>query len=137
MANYVKFHQFNEDLGLGVHNLNTDTLKVCLSNTAPTVATNALKADLTAITEEHGYTPVDIQNTYSQTSGTGTLAGVDVTITSASGTVGPFRYAVLYNDSTTVLVDPLICYWDYGSSITLADAESFLIDFGASIFTLE
>lgn len=135
MASYVKFQDFIESLGLEEHNLNTDTLKVYLSNTAPDVAADADKADLAEIANENGYTaPVDITNVWSEAAGTGTLAATDVTITASGGTVGPFRYAVIYNDDHPN--DGLVCYWDYGSSITLQDGESFKVDFGASMFTI-
>ncbi len=133
---FVKFEQFVQDLGRGVHNLETGALKIYLTNATPNAATNAVKADLAEITNQNGYTaPVDIAGTYSQTSGVGTLAGTDVVVT-ASGTVGPFRYAVLYNDTPTSPADPLIGYWDYTSAITLATGETFTVDFGASILTL-
>lgn len=137
MANYNKFQQFVEDLGKGVHDLNTHTLKVYLTNATPDAALDAVKVDLAEITNENGYTaPVDIQNTYTGTAGTGTLAGVDVTVTASGGTVGPFRYAVVYNDDPTSPADPLVCWWDYGSSITLQAGESFKVDFGDSILTI-
>lgn len=139
MATYNKFQQFVEDLGKGVHQLHAvgHTLKVYLSNATPDAALDAVKADLAEITNENGYTaPVDIQNDYTETGGTGTLTGTDVVITASGGTVGPFRYVVIYNDDPISPVDPLVCWWDYGSSITLQDAESFTVDFGASIFTL-
>jgi hypothetical protein len=44
-------------------------------------------------------------------------------------TVGPFRYVVEFNDTPTTPLDPLICYWDYGSSISLANTETFTEDF--------
>jgi hypothetical protein len=141
MASYVKFQQFVEDLGKGVHQLHAagHTLKVYLTNATPNVATHAVKGDLAEITNENGYTaPVDIQNDYSESSGTGTVSAVDVTITASGGTVGPFRYAVVYNDTPTSPVDPLICYWDYGDpGLTLQDGESFEIDFsGDSLLTI-
>lgn len=137
MATYVKFQQFVGDLGTKVHNLNTDTIKVMLTNSAPNAATHAVKADLTEISAGNGYTAggFDIQNTYSQTSGTGSLAAVDVTITASGGSIGPFRYAVWYNDTPTSPADPLIGYADYGSSITLADGEDLLVDFPATLAT--
>ena len=65
----------------------------------------------------------------SQASGTYRLVLADLTL-SASGSVGPFRYIYLYNDSPTApFVDPLIGYFDYGSSLTLAQGESLTIDF--------
>lgn len=139
MASFNKFQQFVEDLGKGVHQLHAagHTLKVYLSNTTPDTAADAVKADLAEITNENGYTaPVDIQNDYTETTGTGTMTGVDVTITASGGTVGPFRYVVLYNDTPTSPADPLVAWWDYGTSITLADGESFTVDFGASVLTL-
>jgi hypothetical protein len=60
---------------------------------------------------------------------------VDITFT-ATGALGPFRYAVLYDDTPTSPLDPLIGWWDYGSSITLALNEQFVVDFGASMFTV-
>lgn len=135
MASYVKFQDFVEALGLGEHDLSTDTLKVYLSNAAPSASDDADKADLAEITNENGYAaPVDIQNTWSESGGTGTLAATDVVITASGGTVGPFRYAVVYNDDHTS--DGLVCYWDYGSEVTLQSGETFTVDFGASVFTL-
>ena len=136
---YVKFQDFVEQLGKGVHQLHAagHTLKAYLTNETPSASADAVKADLAEITNENGYTaPEDIQNDYTETSGTGTLTGVDIVITASGGTIGPFRYVVVYNDTPTSPADPLICYWDYGSSVTLKDGESFTIDFGASIFTL-
>ena len=136
MASFVKFHQFVEDLGLGVHNLNTDALKIYLSNTAPDQTLDTVKADLVEITNQNGYTaPVDVTGVWSESGGTATLAGTDIVVT-ATGAVGPFQYAVLYNDTPTSPADPLIGYWDYGSAITLANGETFTVDFGASILTL-
>jgi hypothetical protein len=135
MATYNKFQDFVEQLGLGTHNLNTDTLKVMLTNTAP-VATNTVKTDITEISAGNGYTAGgdDITNTYTESSGTGTLAATDVTFTASGGTIGPFRYAVIYND--TAASDNLVCWFDYGSSITLNDTETFTVDFGASLATI-
>jgi hypothetical protein len=56
--------------------------------------------------------------------------------TAAGGTIGPFRYAVLYNDTPTSPADPLVGWWDYASNLTLQIGESFKVDFGASMFTI-
>ena len=138
MASFVKYEAFSETLSEKVHDLNADTLKVMLSNTAPNVATHAVRADVTEIAAGNGYTSGgnDTQNATSRTGGTTSITGVDTTFTAAGGTIGAFRYAILYNDTPTSPVDPLIGYWDYGSSITLADGESFTVDFGSSMFTV-
>ena len=139
MATYNKFQQFVEDLGKGVHQLHAagHTLKAYLSNATPDAALDAVKADLAEITNENGYAaPEDVQNDYTESGGTGTLTGTDIVITASGGPVGPFRYVAIYNDTPTSPADPLVCWWDYGSSITLQDGESFTIDFGASIFTI-
>lgn len=132
MATYTKFNSFVEALAEKVHNLGSDQLVVALTNTAPSAA-NTVLADITQIT----YTNLSSRNittsSSSQSSGTYSLVLADLTLT-ASGSVGPFRYAVIHND--TALNDELIAYYDYGSSITMAAGETFLIDFGANLFTL-
>jgi len=136
MANFTKFQCFVGDVGLKKHDLNADTLKIMLTNSTPNAATNTVKTDLTDITAQNGYTAggVDIQNTYSQTAGVGTLAATDFTITASGGSYGPFRYAILYND--TAASKNLIGYWDYGTAVTVATTEDFTVDFGTSVLTL-
>lgn len=138
MAAFTKFEAFSEHLAEKVHDLNADTLKVYLSNTAPNVATNTVKADLAEITAQNGYPSggTDAQNATSRTGGTTSITGVDIVFTGSGGSFGPFRYAVLYNDTPTSPADPLIGYWDYGSSISVGDGETFTVDFGASLFTV-
>jgi hypothetical protein len=134
MAAYNKFQQFSEDLSKGVHNLHADTLKVYLTNVTPDAAADAVKADLAEIGAGNGYPAggIDTQNTVSETTGTMTVAAVDVVFTATGGTIGPFQYAVLYNDTPTSPADPLIGWWDYGSPLTLADGETFTVDFGSN-----
>lgn len=133
MATFGKFNAFVEHLAEGVHNLGSDTLKVYLTNGTPDAAADSVKTDLAEITAENGYTaggPTVTVTDSSQTGGTYKLTCADVTITASGGTVGPFRYAVLYNDTpNTSPIDPLIGVWDYGSSITLNDGESLTVDF--------
>jgi len=134
MAAAQKFNSFVEDVAEKVHNLGSDTLKVMLANSAP-AATNTVKANLTEISAGNGYTAGGTAATISasaQASGTYKLTLADVVFTAAGGAIGPFRYPVLYNDTPTSPADPLILFWDYGSSITLADTETFTTDFDAS-----
>lgn len=128
MAAYNKFNSFVENVAEKVHNLGSDTLKVALTNSAP-VATNTVLANITQIAGSGGYTTGGATVTVSassQTSGTYKLVGSMANPTwTASGAFGPFRYAVLYNDTATN--DELIGWWDYGSALTLASADTFTI----------
>ena len=135
MATYNKFNQFVEDIAHGVHTCDTDQFVVALTNSAP-VATNTVLANITEVS----YTNLSSRNlttsTSSQTSGTYTQLFADLVLTSSGGTTGPFRYVVIYNDTPTSPADPLVCWYDYGSSITLQDSETLTIDFTTSTFTL-
>lgn len=139
MVAYNKFQDFTEQLTKGVHLLASHTIKVMLSNVAP-VATNTVKADITEIAAGNGYTAGG--NTLSgvtvtETSGTTTFDANDTTFTASGGSMATFRYVVLYNDTPTSPADPLIAWWDNGSSVSLASGESFTVQFGGSgIFTL-
>ena len=137
MSTFNKFRSFVEAVHEKVHNLGSDTLKVMLTNTAP-VNTNTVKADLTEITPGNGYTAGGTQATLvssGQTAGVYKLVLDDVTFTASGGSIGPFRYAVLYND--TASNDELIGWWDRGTSLTLGIGESciFNLDGTAGVFT--
>lgn len=129
MAAMNKFRSFVEALAEKSHNLGADTLKIMLTNVAP-VNTNTQKSDLTEITAHNGYSAggsAAAQVSSAQTAGVYKLVLSDVVFTASGGTIGAFRYAVLYNDTSAS--DLLIGWFDYGSSITLADGESFTVDF--------
>lgn len=142
MATYVKFEQFVEDLAKGVHNFDAagHTLKAYLSNVAPVAATHETKSQIAEIAGGNGYTAggIDIANSISRTGGVlSVIAGTDpITITASGGAIAQFQYVVIFNEDPTSPADPLVCFWDYGSAVDLADGESFEIDFGASLFTL-
>lgn len=133
MASFNKFHQFVADVASGVHQLQTGTshvLKIVLTNTAPT-ASNAVLADITQVANGNGYTTGGISVgtiTGAQSSGTFKLTGGTDPVWTASGAGFTARYAVLYNDTPTSPADPLIGWWDYGSSVTLAAGETFTVD---------
>lgn len=132
MASANKFQAFVEHVAEKVHNLASDTLKVLLANDAPSGSSDAVKGDLTSeLSGGGGYTAGGSQTTQSssaQTSGTYKLVLGDVVFTATSGGFGPFQYAVLYNDTPTSPADPLVLYWDYGSSISLLEGETFTWD---------
>lgn len=138
MAVFNKYNVFVENLAEKTHNLGSDVLKVALTNTAPNASTHTVLADITELAAGNGYTAggnQSLQSSSSQTAGTYTLVTADpATWTAAGGSIGPFRYAVLYN--STAVGGPLIGWWDYGSSITLGLGENFTVDLGASTLTL-
>ena len=143
MATFNKLNGFVEHLAEGVHNLGTGALTIALSNTAPgsesTPPTGSTAACILANVTQISYTNCSSRvlttATSAQTAGTYALTVNDLTLTASGGTVGPFRYVYMYNDTPTSPADPLIGYWDYGSSITLADTETFLLDFGSNVLT--
>jgi hypothetical protein len=132
MSTLNKFNAFVEDLAEKVHNLQSDTLKVMLTNVAP-VATNAVKTDITDIAAGNGYTAGGTQATLvssAQTSGTYKLVLNNVTFTASGGSIANFRYAVLYND--TAASKQLIGWIDYGATVTVTNGNSFQVQFDAT-----
>ena len=126
MSSFNKYQKGVEALLEGI-NAGSDAWKVALTNRAPVVATDATLADATEISAGNGYTAggnAATTTSSSQTSGTYKLILASPTAWTASGgSLGPFRYAVLY-DSTT---NNLVGYWDYGSTVTLLTGESFTV----------
>jgi hypothetical protein len=138
MATFTKFQQFVEDLAKGVHNFTSDatstvTVALCNAANAP-VVTNSILANLTQIAYTNLSARVVTGVTAEHTTGTVIFTATDLVLTASGGAVAPFRYVVLYNDDPTSPADPLISFADYGSDLTLADGETFTIDFGANGF---
>lgn len=134
MATYNKFNSFAEAIAEKVHNLGSDTLTVALTNNANApVAGNTQLSNLTQISYTNLSARTITVSSSSQTGGTYSLVTADKVLT-ASGAVATFRYVVIYNDTATN--DELICWFDHGSDVTLANGETYTIDFGSSLFTL-
>lgn len=131
MATYTKFQDYAEQLNKAVHNWSSHTFKAALTNTAP-VNTNTVFANITEISAGSGYSAGGMTLdtvTLSETSGTAKVTIADEVLTASGGSIGAFRYVPIYNDTPTSPADPLVAFYDYGSSITLAAGESFTIDF--------
>lgn len=137
MATATKFNQAVEDIMHGVHDFETDQLVValCAAANAP-VATNSVLANLTQI----AYTNLSSRNITTASSegsdGSHSVGLTDLVLSASGGSVAPFRYIVVYNDTPTAPADPLLFFYDYGSDLTLADGESLTIDFAADSITL-
>lgn len=129
MAAFNKFQDFSEQQIRGVHDWDAHTFKVYLTNTAPSASADAIKTDLAEISAGNGYTAGGTATTItiSETTGTTTVSGTQVVFTAAGGSIGPFQYAVLYNDTSAS--DNLVGWWDYASAVTLADTETFTVKF--------
>ena len=125
MATFTKINSFVEAVCEKKHDLGSDTLTVALTSVAP-VATNDVLADLTEIAYTNCSSREITTTSSAETTGTYKLVLTDLVLT-ATGAVGPFRYIAIYNDTATN--KELIGFYDYGSEITMANGESFKIDF--------
>jgi hypothetical protein len=134
MATYIKHQDYAEQLNKAVHNWSTHTFKSTLINAAPNVA-HSVFADLTEIGAGNGFSAGGMTLdtvTLGETSGTAKVTIADEVLTASGGSIGPFRGVEIYNDTPSSPADPLVCGFDYGSSITLAVGETFTIDFDAT-----
>lgn len=107
-------------------------LMAILSNTAPNYAWDDY-SDVTEIASGHGYTTGGEKiktSSLSQTSGTMILViGANITWTASGGSMGPFRYVYVYDD--TAAGNWLVGVWDFGSSITLTSGQPFILNINA------
>lgn len=125
MATVTLFQCFAENAAEGVHNLASNTLKVALTNTAPSASANTVFADITEIAAGNGYTAGGVTATVASSALSGgvyTLVLSGVTWTASGGDIATNRYAVLYND--TAVGDPLIAYADFGASAVIANGNT-------------
>lgn len=123
-ASYAKYTSGVEFLVEGI-NAGSDAWKVALSNTV-NAADTTFTPGTTDLATGNGYTAGGNAATTSsstQTAGTYKLVLNSPATWTATGSVGPFRYAILW-DSTT---SQPVAYWDYGSSITLTSGDTFTV----------
>jgi len=136
MAVFNKINILPTDILNKVHDFGADALTVALTTNANApVATNSILGNLTEIAYTNLSTRVIANNLVVQNTAIAELAADDLVLT-ASGAVATFRWVTIYNDTPSAPVNPLICYYDYGSDVTLANAETFTINFATNIFTL-
>jgi hypothetical protein len=129
MATITFFTSFYTELGLGSHNLNTHTIKAAVTNTLPVVSQTVFDpvTNHPPPTNTDGYTAGghDTQNVFSA----GKMTMTDIVLTAGAGTLGAFKYVILYNADAS---DKLVGFITYANSITLAAGETFTIDFDAA-----
>jgi hypothetical protein len=128
MAPFHKFDSFVEAVAERKHDLSADVLKVMLTNVLPS-ASNTIPGDITEIAAGNGYTAGG--NVASQISSNEPTPGLytlslnnPATWLAVGGSIPAFQYAVLYNDTRSLLIG----WYDYGSSIPLGVGESFVLD---------
>lgn len=142
-ATWNKFQDFSEQLVRGVHDFDANTFKVALASAAPNATDTQLSQITTQLSTGGGYTSGGETITtigVSESGGTTTVTGTQLQWTGSGSGFGPFRYAVLYNDSATSPTDALIAWFDYGSAISVAASETFTLKFNnaspGTMFTL-
>jgi len=143
MATYNKIADWVENLA-EVVDADNDEFMLALSNTAPGSESTPPTGDgdgVLANVSEISYTNLSSRvltlASSVQSGGTYTIDFEDITLTASGGSVGPFRYVYIYDNTPTSPADPLACYLDYGSSITLEDTETLDVVFNASgLFTV-
>lgn len=135
-ASYNKYTAGVENLLEG-SNAGSDTWKVALSNTV-NAADTTFTPGTTDLATGNGYTQggnTAAVSSATHSAGTYRLILSDpATWTASGGTIGPFRYAILWNSTTNAPVG----YWDYGSSITLQIGDTFTADLDGTngVFTV-
>lgn len=124
MATYNKYTAGVEPLLEGI-NAGSDTWKVALSNTINSADTTFV-AGTTDLATGGGYTQggnTATVSTATQSGGVYKLVLTSPSAWTASGGGFTFRYAILYDSTTSTPVG----YWDYGSSQAVAAGESVTV----------
>jgi hypothetical protein len=141
LATFVLFDDFGEDLGKKVHNMNSDSFILMLSNSAPVQTTGSVYTDITQIATGNGYTQFSGANIDHELGGqsyaeTGAGSGVwryltsDEVFTAGGGSIATFRYIVVANN--TDASGSLVGYLDYGSAVDVTTGNTFTVDVGAN-----
>lgn len=140
MATFVMFDKFAVNaLGggssgdAGMTDWLTHAIKATLhtSTYTPNTATNEVKADATnELSTANGYTAGGVTLTCSIPDETEPINFVvaDFGWTASGGSIGPFRYCVVWNDSTTTPADILIGYIDVGGDTTITNGNTITFD---------
>lgn len=140
MAAFTKANDWVENES-EVVDLDGDQFVVALSNTAPASETNNPLTDTKGVlanVTQVSYTNLSTRNLTTvasvQTAGTYKLDFNDLVLTATGGSVGPFRYIYVYDDTPTSPADPIVGVYDLGSATTITDGSSRTLKFHANGF---
>lgn len=132
MAAFNKSNVYPTDLANGSHNWGSHVYKAMLTNTTPD-ATWQVKGSITGeVAATGGYPAGGYTLTVTMSSpsaGVRQASITDLTITASGGSIGPFTYIWIYNDTQTSPNKPVVGWYTYSGPLTLASGESFTVDF--------
>lgn len=134
-SSFITFYDFIEKLAEKVHDLGTDQFMVALTNVAPDATTDAVLTDLTEIAYTYCSSRILTISGSAQTAGTYKWTVADIILSATGGDVGPFQYAVVYNN--TAASKNLVGYANYGSATTIANGEQLTLNFDDANGTLQ
>ena len=135
---FYPFYKFYQQMMLGGYDFHNDTLKMYIASqlTDPDKTSDQYKSDVPELAVGNGYVgPVDITNQVEdyRVSYWGTTYEVaasspgGIEFAASGGAIGPFRYFIIYNENHAN--DGLICFYDMGSTMYLADGKTLTIGF--------
>lgn len=140
MATFTKANDWVE-VESEVADLDADQFVVALSNTAPGSETanplldgNGVLANVTQISYTNLSTRNLTRTASVQTGGVYKLDFDDLVLLASGGTVGPFRYIYIFDDTPTSPADPVVGVYDAGAPITIGDGGSRTLQFHADGF---
>lgn len=113
-----------EELWKGTHDASSHTFKLALSNTLPDAAADLTLADITEIGTGNGYVAGGYTLSGFNLLRTGSvlrLDFVDPAVAASGGSIGPFQYCVVYNNSAS---NKLIGWFTLDAANTVADGTS-------------
>lgn len=121
-------HKFEQVKGTGAINFSSDTFKWALFTSSATVSPDvAGLSDLGAnqVANGNGYTtggvPVAVTNTSDDANNRTVIDSANPSWTASGGNIGPFRYAVLYDD--THASDQIAYILDLGADVTIVNGQ--------------
>ncbi len=140
MVAATKFQILVTDIAEGTHadalNADSDIWRVVLTLGAPSASGDEVLADLTQCSGTGYPGSNDVANNATTATGTISVDGSNVTWTAGAADWTDFRYVTLYNDTPTSPADPLIAFWDYGSTVSLGSGETFTFNITTVLLTM-